>query len=263
VLFAEERYSTAADAMANKYVHFPNYNLRNRRSEDKWTLEELMSHIKAEHSGEVPYADAGALLLLIGRMVQQVLGSVLQSTRVSGLPQEDEGEAGRTFQLLSLDVQLDRVLRPWLMEFNAEASLKHDGTADARVKGPLLASLFQLVGIARLNTSHEVQDSGTGNWYERLWRCWWWNQLQRCWSWERKSLANRRGCQFTRDEDFEAMMEAERQQQVLRHIPELHFLGVVAASQAHQDRALQWWGKERPGAFQHCGLLSGPPGPST
>jgi tubulin polyglutamylase TTLL5 len=51
------------------------------------------------------------------------------------------------FELFGFDVLIDAALNPWLMEVNFAPSLNTDSPLDLKVKGQVLADLFNLVGV--------------------------------------------------------------------------------------------------------------------
>jgi tubulin polyglutamylase TTLL5 len=51
------------------------------------------------------------------------------------------------FELFGFDVLIDAALKPWLMEVNFSPSLNTDSPLDLKVKGKVLADLFNLVGV--------------------------------------------------------------------------------------------------------------------
>ena len=51
------------------------------------------------------------------------------------------------FELLGFDILIDELFKPWLLEVNLSPSLNTDSQLDFKVKGNLLADLFNLVGL--------------------------------------------------------------------------------------------------------------------
>ena len=51
------------------------------------------------------------------------------------------------FELLGFDILIDECFNPWLLEVNLSPSLNTDTQLDFKVKGNLIADLFNLVGI--------------------------------------------------------------------------------------------------------------------
>ena len=51
------------------------------------------------------------------------------------------------FELLGFDILIDECSKPWLLEVNLSPSLNTDTQLDFKVKGNLIADLFNLVGI--------------------------------------------------------------------------------------------------------------------
>lgn len=51
------------------------------------------------------------------------------------------------FELLGFDILIDKNLKPWLLEVNLSPSLNTDTLLDFKVKGNLMADLFNLVGL--------------------------------------------------------------------------------------------------------------------
>ena len=51
------------------------------------------------------------------------------------------------FELLGFDILIDENFKPWLLEVNLSPSLSTDAQLDFKVKGNLIADLFNLVGI--------------------------------------------------------------------------------------------------------------------
>lgn len=54
---------------------------------------------------------------------------------------------GNCFELLGFDVILDDTLKPWLLEVNLSPSLNCNSPLDLKIKGQLIADLFNLIGI--------------------------------------------------------------------------------------------------------------------
>ena len=62
------------------------------------------------------------------------------------------------FELFGFDVLIDSALNPWLMEVNFAPSLNTDSPLDLKVKGKVLADLFNLVGVKQNGISNEKKN---------------------------------------------------------------------------------------------------------
>ena len=51
------------------------------------------------------------------------------------------------FELLGFDILVDESFKPWLLEVNLSPSLNTDTQLDFKIKGGLMADLFNLVGL--------------------------------------------------------------------------------------------------------------------
>ena len=51
------------------------------------------------------------------------------------------------FELLGFDILVDEAFKPWLLEVNLSPSLNTDTILDFKIKGNLMADLFNLVGL--------------------------------------------------------------------------------------------------------------------
>lgn len=182
--FAVDSYAPPSkDNLRNVHMHLTNYSL-NKKAEgfkhneevdggddgSKRTVSSVFAALAA--AGRIPHADA--LWSEIAHLVRRALGWLDPILRTARTPQP-------CFQVLGLDVLLDRKARPWLIELNDHPSFRIDlswdepgqytmnggsnsmpSPVDEAIKVPMLEDVLRVVGAARgLSTSRDrTNDSG-------------------------------------------------------------------------------------------------------
>jgi hypothetical protein len=66
---------------------------------------------------------------------------------------------GNCFELFGFDVMLDDSLKPWLIEVNLSPSLECPTTLDHKIKAPLIADTFNIVGIPSVSIAAEADSN--------------------------------------------------------------------------------------------------------
>ncbi len=61
------------------------------------------------------------------------------------------GNYNPCFELFGFDILLDSNLNPWLMEVNLSPSLHCDSPLDIKVKGELIAEIFDIISMISIN----------------------------------------------------------------------------------------------------------------
>ena len=109
----------------------------------KWSFVTFKTYLESQ--GIDHYAIFSKIEDLIIKTVLSI-ESVLFSTNVIQVPQRHN-----CFELLGFDVLLDSSLKPWLLEVNLSPSLACESALDLKIKGDMLADLFNMVGIVPLD----------------------------------------------------------------------------------------------------------------
>lgn len=238
MLLAPKAYSTDIAHDFDPGVHIPNY--RNYKNGDIWARPGSEEHTKLSLSEPSSPVSMPELLDQAATMLRPVLELAALANKDAEIEVVSRG--ARLFKVIGVDLQLDAGHRPWLLEVNSDCAMGVTTPPDRHVKRPLLQDLLQVVGITRRSTRH--------GWYEKLTRCWWWDRWHAC---ARGPTTWGDECMFMKDEDFNTLMEMERQWQNVQG-SSFRFLGVSSASMAREDLVQGWWWKRRWQVFDACGI---------
>lgn len=154
VRFATEKYDTST--YRNVYVHLTNYSLNKYNPNflsteadgegSKWSLsafKEFMIKNGLDFSGM--WEDIKDICIKTIISMETIVNAAVKMY----VPNRNN-----CFELLGFDILIDNKFKPWLLEVNLSPSLNIDANIDLRIKGTLLADLFNLVGIP----SHSWRD---------------------------------------------------------------------------------------------------------
>eukprot|EP00698_Gefionella_okellyi_P010773 TRINITY_DN2819_c0_g1_i4.p1 TRINITY_DN2819_c0_g1~~TRINITY_DN2819_c0_g1_i4.p1 ORF type:complete len:850 (+),score=203.47 TRINITY_DN2819_c0_g1_i4:351-2900(+) len=149
--FGTERYNKDLRNIDNLFMHLTNYSI-NKMSENfvanedpevdnygnKWSLSALWAYLR----------DMGIdTSLLWQRIIDVIIKTFISvenhihSATKMFVPHKN------CFELFGFDILVDDNLRPWLLEVNLSPSLACDSPLDLKIKGHLIADLFNLVGM--------------------------------------------------------------------------------------------------------------------
>ncbi|CAG9322959.1 unnamed protein product [Blepharisma stoltei] len=147
VRFATEKYRRGQ--IDNRFVHLTNYSVNkfspNFVSVDqdgqghKWTLTALREYFKSHNQD----------FSLIWSKIKDIVVKTIISNESKNYASMKMFVPYRQncFELLGFDILIDDSYTPWLLEVNLSPSLNTDSPLDLRIKGKLIADLFNLVGI--------------------------------------------------------------------------------------------------------------------
>jgi tubulin polyglutamylase TTLL5 len=148
--FATEPYDLSN--FRNRFVHLTNYSL-NKYSpnfidmhEDgkgfKWTLTALKDFLLSQ----------GVNFSVIWDQIKDIAVKTIISieTVINSAMNMFVPSRKNCFELLGFDILIDDNLRPWLLEVNLSPSMNTETSIDLRIKSVLIADLFNLTGIRRL-----------------------------------------------------------------------------------------------------------------
>uniref|UniRef100_A0A7S0EEA1 Tubulin--tyrosine ligase-like protein 9 n=1 Tax=Hanusia phi TaxID=3032 RepID=A0A7S0EEA1_9CRYP len=173
VRFCTEPYEIANQANKDwHYMHLTNYSLnktntlrfletkdpQDAKQGSKRSLSVFLEHLRElGHDVDALWQRLEELTVKAMVAVQPLLAHFHQMCR----PDDKLGD--RSFELLGMDVLVDRELKPWLLEFNHSPSFHCDHVVDQLVKEPLICDTFRLLRgklEARKRTTTGLQDAG-------------------------------------------------------------------------------------------------------
>eukprot|EP00741_Cyanophora_paradoxa_P010657 tig00020537_g10300.t1 len=153
VRFCTQKYKRGRENASNTFMHLTNYTLQSRspnfvENEDpsrddvgsKWNLGGLWRFMR-KHGVDVDRLRAS----LADVVVKAVLAA--ESTVAAAVRKHVPGR-GNCFQMLGVDVMLDRRLRPLLLECNGAPSLDLPTVLDKQVKPRVYADLLNILALA-------------------------------------------------------------------------------------------------------------------
>ena len=161
--FASSPFSTTEEDLQDPFKHLTNYSI-NKHAQNyvencganadnyghKWSLSALNKHLRCTGVDvKTVWAD---IIDVIMKSLFAVQPKIVNKMKDLGLCRTN------CFELYGFDILLDSKLMPWLLEVNLSPSMVAESPLDRKVKGSLVADMFNVVGVtaqdrAALNAS--------------------------------------------------------------------------------------------------------------
>lgn len=154
VRFCTAKYSTKAADLKNRFGHLTNYSVNCKSDEfqqnlqqetdghgSKWSLRALFDRLEAD--GVTEDARESIMKPIQDIVIKTMIGA---EGHITPLVDQYVPDRNNCYELYGFDFMLDATLKPWLIEVNISPSLMGSSPLDRRIKGLLMADIFNLVG---------------------------------------------------------------------------------------------------------------------
>lgn len=163
VRFCNDKYSTKASDLKNRYSHLTNYSINCKRQDyeqnidpdkdnvgNKWSYSAFLSYLE-NATGDTSISDT------VRKRIETIVVKTLIAAEghITPLMHQFVPTRFNCYELYGFDFMLDEKLRPWLIEVNISPSLMGSSPLDRRIKGTLMADIFHLVGFRFPNTTNK------------------------------------------------------------------------------------------------------------
>lgn len=140
VRFASVKYKDDISYLNDRFMHLTNYSINKSNSTytEKWPLKALWSYLEQEHVN-VSMIWANVKDIVVKTMIAG-------ESNITPLTRLNTSSRYCCYELFGFDILLDENLKPWLLEVNISPSLKSSSGLDSAIKGPLIQSVFNIVG---------------------------------------------------------------------------------------------------------------------
>ena len=146
--FATMKYNASKNS---RYKHLTNFSINKKNSsfvasdvaEDSsnWTMTVIMDHL--DQAGiDVKMIKAQINDIIVKSLIS--IDSIVNSCIDMYVP-----HSTNCFDLLGYDILIDEDFKPWLIEVNMSPSMSIESDMDHKIKAPLMADLFTLLGVVR------------------------------------------------------------------------------------------------------------------
>lgn len=151
VRFASVKYVDDINYLSDRFMHLTNYSINkssaNYTSNDcadscrghKWTIKTLWSYLKDNENVDVDKLWASMKDIVIKTMISA-------ESSINSLTRANVTSRYCCYELFGVDILLDENYKPWLLEVNISPSLQSSSPLDIAVKGPLIRTVFNMVG---------------------------------------------------------------------------------------------------------------------
>ena len=148
--FCSEKYDLSSYKMQDKFIHLTNYAI-NKKSKnfeinnsvdeelgDKWTLHTLKNHFEKN----------GLNYDKVWEKIKDIIVKVVLSVSDIAIPliKKFKLSSCNLFELYGIDILLDEMLNPWLLEVNLNPSLNCDNQLELRIKSKLITDILNIIG---------------------------------------------------------------------------------------------------------------------
>ncbi|XP_048510207.1 tubulin monoglutamylase TTLL4-like [Athalia rosae] len=151
VRFASVKYRDDINYLSDRFMHLTNYSINKTSSTytsndsvdsctgHKWTIKSLWSYLKEKENVDVAKIWASVKDIVVKTMISA-------ESSINSLTRANVSSRYCCYELFGVDIILDENLKPWLLEVNISPSLQSSSPLDIAVKGPLIKTVFNVVG---------------------------------------------------------------------------------------------------------------------